>query len=68
MNTLINKTKAALSNIVLIASACVMAGLGFAVVATLAISGLIAVGVALAVAPFMTTADAQDEQAVAATA
>lgn len=52
MKNLITKITTTLSNVVLFASACVMAGLGFAVVATLAFFALMAVGVALLASPF----------------
>lgn len=47
MTTLITKTKTALSNAVLFATAIFMVGLGFAFVGTIALFGLIAVGAAM---------------------
>lgn len=52
MTNLINKISTALSNTVLFAAAVVMAGLGFAVVGTLALFALLAIGVAMIAAPF----------------
>ena len=53
MNTIVNKIATTVSSVVLFAAACVMAGLGFAVVATLAFFALIAVGLTLLAAPFV---------------
>jgi hypothetical protein len=53
MTTLINKFTSALSNAVLFAAAIAMAGLGFAVVGTLALFAMMAVGVAMIAAPFV---------------
>ncbi len=52
MTNLIHKLSSALSNAVLFAAAVIMAGLGFAVVGTLALFALLAVGVAMIAAPF----------------
>lgn len=60
MKTLINKATSAISGAVLFAAAVAMAGLGFAVIASLAIFALFAVGVALLAAPFVSMAQ-QDE-------
>ena len=54
MTNLITKLKSALSNVVLIAAAIFMAGLCFAFIGALALFGLMAVGVALIAAPFVT--------------
>lgn len=56
MKTLINKMTTALSGAVLFAAAIAMAGLGFAVIATLAIFAVFAIGVALIAAPFVPVA------------
>ncbi len=63
MKTLINKMTSAVSNAVLFAAAIVMAGLGFALVGTLALFGVLALGVALLAAPFVGRPDVapQDE-------
>ncbi|MEL7345080.1 MAG: hypothetical protein AAFN59_09510 [Pseudomonadota bacterium] len=53
MTNLIKKLSAALSNTVLFAAAIIMAGLGFAVVGTLALFALVAFGIALIAAPFV---------------
>ena len=53
MNTLMQKIGNAVSNTILFAAAIAMAGLGFAVVGTIALFGLMAVGVALIAAPFV---------------
>lgn len=53
MTNLMNKLTSALSNTVLFAATVLMAGLGFAVVGTLALFALMAVGVALIAAPFV---------------
>lgn len=60
MTNLINKLSAALSNTVLFAAAVFMAGLGFAVVGTLALFALMAVGVAMIAAPFAATQHTTD--------
>ena len=56
MTTLITKTKTALSNAVLFATAIFMVGLGFAFVGTIALLGLIAVGAAIIASLFITPA------------
>ena len=61
MKNLINKITTAVSGVVLFAAAIAMAGLGFAVIATLALFALIAIGVALLAAPFAKTANEEDE-------
>lgn len=53
MTDLITSTRSALSNTVLSVAAVVMAGLGFAVVGTLALFALLAVGVAMIAAPIV---------------
>jgi hypothetical protein len=53
MNTLITKLTSAISGAVLFAAGCVMAGLGFALVAMLAVFGFVALGVALLATPFL---------------
>lgn len=71
MTNLFNKFSTALSNTLLLGVTVVMAGLGFAFVGTLALFGLIAVGVAMIAAPFVAkpapteTADETDTNAVA---
>ena len=52
MKSLINKALSAVSTIILFAAGCIMAGLGFAVIAALGVFALIAVGVALLASPF----------------
>lgn len=54
MTTLITKTKTALSNAVLFATAIFMVGLGFAFVGTIALFGFIAVGAAMIASLFIT--------------
>ncbi|MCF2869685.1 hypothetical protein L0664_01280 [Octadecabacter sp. G9-8] len=54
MTNLIIKLKSAVSNAVLFASATFMVGLGFAFVGTIALFGLVAVGVAMIAALFVT--------------
>jgi hypothetical protein len=53
MSTLINKIRSTLSNMVLFATAVVMAGIGFAVFATLTVFAFFAVGLALLSSPFV---------------
>lgn len=53
MTNLITKLKSALSNIALFGVTIVMAGLGFALMGTLAMFALLAMGVALMAAPFL---------------
>ena len=53
MTNLLNKLRSALSNTALFGAAIFMAGLGFAVVGTLAQFALMAVGVAMLAAPFV---------------
>ncbi len=60
MKALTNTLKTALSNVVLFAAACVMAGVGFAFVATLAVFAFFAMGVALFAAPFVGLSQSQD--------
>ncbi len=62
MTNLINKLANALTNIVLFAAAVVMAGIGFAVVGTLALFGLLAIGVAMIAAPFVTNEQPADAE------
>jgi predicted exporter len=54
MTNLITKLTTALSNTVLFTGAIVMVGVGFAAVGTLALFALVAVGVAMLTAPFVT--------------
>lgn len=61
MTTLINKITTAVSGAVLFAAAIAMAGLGFAVIATLAFFAFLAIGIALLAAPFARTASEEDE-------
>lgn len=65
MTNLINKLSTALSNIFLFAAAVVIAGLGFAVVSTLALFALLAVAVAMIAAPFATLQQPVDAEATA---
>ena len=70
MKNLLNKVAGAASGAIVFAAACVMAGLGFAVVATLAVFGFIALATAVLVSPFIAMAqpnddDAQDAKAAA---
>jgi len=53
MTNLITKLKSAVSNIALFGVTIVMAGLGFALMGTLAMFALVAMGVALIAAPFL---------------
>ncbi|MDD9922913.1 MAG: hypothetical protein OXQ92_11640 [Boseongicola sp.] len=70
MTTLINTTKNAVSNVVLFAASALMAGLGIAVIATLAVFAFFAMGIALIAAPFvglaMQTTDAPEKAEFAA--
>ena len=61
MKTLINKITNAVSGAVLFAAAVAMAGLGFAVVAILAVFAFFAIGVALLAAPFAQSAETEEE-------
>lgn len=65
MTNLINKLSTALSNTVLFAATVVMAGLGFAVVGTLALFALMAFGVAMIAAPFAAKQHAIDADTAA---
>ena len=62
MTKLFNTLSSALSKSVLFAATIIMAGLGFAVIGTLALFALVAVGVAIIAAPFVARPD-QDELA-----
>ncbi|WP_375279824.1 hypothetical protein [Pseudooctadecabacter sp.] len=53
MTTLMSKFKSAVSTTVVCAAGVVMMGLGFALVGTLALFGLVAIGIALLAAPFV---------------
>lgn len=53
MTNLITKLTTALTNTVLFAAAIVMAGLGFAFLGTLTLFGVMTVGVAILVSPFV---------------
>jgi len=53
MKNLINKITTAVSGAVLFAAALAMAGLGFAVLGTLALFAIMALGLALLAAPFV---------------
>ena len=53
MKTFINKVTSAISGAVLFAAAMAMAGLGFAVVVSLAIFAFFAIGISLLTAPFV---------------
>ena len=61
MNTLFAKITSALSTAVAIVAALTLAGLGFAVVATLATFALAAMGIAMLAAPFLMKDQAADE-------
>lgn len=54
MTNLINKLKSAVSTAVLFAAAIFMVGLGFAFIGTIALFGLVAVGVAMIASAFVT--------------
>lgn len=60
MKTLINKVTTAISGAVLFAAAIAMAGLGFAVIASLAIFAFFALGIALLASPFVRMAQDKD--------
>jgi len=61
MKTLIKKATTALSGAVLFAAAIAMAGLGFAVIASLTVFAFFAVGIALVAAPFAQTERTEEE-------
>ena len=61
MTTLINTITTAVSGAVLFAASIAMAGLGFAVLATLAFFAFLAIGIALLAAPFAKDASEEDE-------
>ncbi|MEL6681253.1 MAG: hypothetical protein AAFQ09_01250 [Pseudomonadota bacterium] len=61
MKTLITKITTALSGAVLFAAAIAMAGLGFAVIASLTILAFFAIGIALLAAPFVGMAQQEQE-------
>lgn len=65
MTNLMTKLTATVSSTVLFAAAVVMAGLSFAVVGTLALFALMAVGIALIAAPFVKMAEAAPADAKA---
>ncbi len=67
MTNLFNKLGTALSNTVMFAAAVIMAGLGFAVMGTLAVFAVLAIGIALIAAPFamQPQTPATDEDAAA---
>ncbi len=60
MKNLMNKATSAISGAVLFAAAIAMAGLGFAIVASLAIFALFAIGIALLAAPFVSAGQQED--------
>ena len=66
MNTLITKTKSALSAAALFTFGAVMAGLGLATVGLLVFFALVAIGVAMQAAPFLAMAQPDEEDAVPA--
>ena len=66
MNTLITKTKSALSAAALFTIGATMAGLGLATVGVLALLGLVAIGAAMLTAPFLAMAQPGTKDAVAA--
>ena len=61
MKTLINKVTSAISGTVLFAAAIAMAGLGFAVIASLTVFAFFSMGIALLAAPFAQTAQPEEE-------
>lgn len=61
MKSFANKLKSVISSAVVFTAACVMAGLGLAVIATLAVFAVLAMGAALISAPFVGAAVAEDE-------
>lgn len=67
MTTLIAKLKSAVSTAVLFAAGIFMIGLGFAFVGTIALFGLVALGIAMAASLFVTPAatEAGDEEIAA---
>ena len=66
MTNLIAKLTSAMSNTVLFIAAVIMVGLGFAVIGTLALFALMAIGVAIIASPFLTRADTQTDTDVTA--
>jgi membrane protein implicated in regulation of membrane protease activity len=66
MTTLIEKLTSAMSSTVLFIAAVIMAGLGFAVIGTLALFALVAIGVAIIASPFLARADTQTDTDVTA--
>ncbi|WP_377192864.1 hypothetical protein [Ruegeria meonggei] len=66
MNTLITKTKSALSAAALFTFGAVMTGLGLATVGLLALFALVAIGMTMFAAPFLATAQPAAEDAAAA--
>ncbi|WP_136439503.1 hypothetical protein [Pacificoceanicola onchidii] len=66
MKTLINKITTAITGAVLFTAAIAMAGLGFAVMASLAVFAVIAIGIALLAAPFASMAIKEEGEAEAA--
>ncbi len=72
MTTLLNKAASTLSGVVLVCIGGLMAGLGLAVVALMAMFGLAAAGLALLAAPFVASSTpnwtAEDQSAAAASA
>ncbi len=52
MTNLMNKMSSALSNVIMLAAAVAMAGLGFAFMGTLVLIVLIAIGITVIAAPF----------------
>ena len=63
MTDLKNKISAALINTVLFAATIALAGLGFALIGTLALFGVIAVGIAMIAAPFALKSQPTDTDA-----
>ncbi|MEL6571339.1 MAG: hypothetical protein AAFQ64_06765 [Pseudomonadota bacterium] len=61
MKPLIHKVTAAISGAVLFAAAIAMAGLGFAVIASLAIFAFFTLGIALLASPFVRMTQQKDD-------
>ncbi len=66
MNTLITKTKSAIATAALFTFGAVMAGFGLATVGVLALFALVALGLAMLAAPFLTMSQPADEDTPAA--
>ncbi|MFN3129546.1 hypothetical protein [Roseibium sp.] len=62
MKSILEKTTATFAGAIVVLVGCVMAGLGFTVIAFLAMFALAAYGLALIAAPFLAMAQKQPEQ------